>query len=115
MFDVGQDDAGGDFLDARELREFFEEKLLVGFDVLCNDSQQEVDVAEHDVAIHHLRVLFHIVGESGQIATAMRCQFDVGKYHGRQTNFLAIEDDGLIPNHALLSHSLNAAPASRLR
>ena len=63
MLDIRQDDARRHLLDAGQLREFFEEKPLVGFDVFGDDSQQEVDVAEQHVAVHHFRAITDLLGK----------------------------------------------------
>ena len=114
MLDVRHHDARVHFLDARVLRQLLEEELLIGLDVLGHEPEQEVDVAEQDVAIEHLGVLADGVGERGQVAAAMGGQLDVREDHGVEADLLAIEFHGLVANDALVAEPLDAPPARRL-
>lgn len=71
MFYVGKNDAGGDFLNALQTRQLLKEESFVGFDVLGNDAQQEIDIAEYQVTVQHLWISLHFFGESGKIAATV--------------------------------------------
>jgi hypothetical protein len=45
----------------------------------------------------------------------MRGQLDVREYHGRQSDLLSIQNDGMIPEDAFLAQTLDAPPAGGLR
>ncbi len=114
MLDVREDDARVYFLDTRQLRQLLEKEPLIRLDVLGHDSQQKVDIAEHNVAIEHLWIVADRLREIGKIAAAMRCQFDVCEHHRIEANLLAIDLDGLILDYALVTQTLQAPPASGL-
>ena len=68
---IRQYDTRRDLLDARQLRQLLEEELLVGLDVLGHDPQQEIDIAEQHVAIHHFGKALHGFGKCGQVTAPM--------------------------------------------
>jgi len=114
VFDVREDDARVDFLDPRQLRQLFEEELLIRFDIFSHDAQQEVHAAQYNVTIEDLRVIADGFRERCEIAAAVRGQLDVCEHHRVEADLLTIDLDGLIHDHALVTQTLYASPASGL-
>ncbi len=114
VLDVREDDARVHFLYTGQLRQLFEEELFICLDIFSHDAQQEVHIAQHHVTIENLRIIADRLRERGEIAATVRGKLDVREYHRVEADFLTIDLDGLIHNHALVAQTLYAPPTSGL-